>query len=143
MYCTGGIRCELYSALLLEKGFKEVYQLDGGVIAYGLKWEQENGEVNSLFSMTGWLCLSMKRILTCLLLLVALFATQIQIPTTIVQTQTVTTSLFAVSLVSLPIKDVVQKNALKLLVFELSLQREETNLSVENTFVQQLNRAVA
>lgn len=37
MYCTGGIRCELYSALLLEKGFKEVYQLDGGVIAYGLK----------------------------------------------------------------------------------------------------------
>ncbi|WP_348663491.1 rhodanese-related sulfurtransferase [Chlamydia vaughanii] len=35
MYCTGGIRCELYSSLLLEKGFKEVYQLDGGVIAYG------------------------------------------------------------------------------------------------------------
>lgn len=35
MYCTGGIRCELYSSLLMEKGFKEVYQLDGGVIAYG------------------------------------------------------------------------------------------------------------
>ncbi len=35
MYCTGGIRCELYSSLLLQKGFKEVYQLDGGVIAYG------------------------------------------------------------------------------------------------------------
>ncbi|ANH78538.1 rhodanese-related sulfurtransferase [Candidatus Chlamydia sanziniae] len=35
MYCTGGIRCELYSPLVLEKGFKEVYQLDGGVIAYG------------------------------------------------------------------------------------------------------------
>ncbi|WP_100934413.1 rhodanese-related sulfurtransferase [Candidatus Chlamydia corallus] len=35
MYCTGGIRCELYSPILLEKGFKEVYQLDDGVIAYG------------------------------------------------------------------------------------------------------------
>ena len=37
MYCTGGIRCELYSALLKEKGFEHVYQLDGGVINYGLK----------------------------------------------------------------------------------------------------------
>lgn len=37
MYCTGGIRCELYSALMKKRGFKEVYQLDGGVINYGLK----------------------------------------------------------------------------------------------------------
>ncbi len=37
MYCTGGIRCELYSAMLKKKGFEEVYQLDGGVINYGLK----------------------------------------------------------------------------------------------------------
>lgn len=37
MYCTGGIRCELYSSLLLSGGFKKVYQLDGGVINYGLK----------------------------------------------------------------------------------------------------------
>jgi UPF0176 protein len=36
MYCTGGIRCEFYSALLKEKGFEKVYQLDGGVIGYGL-----------------------------------------------------------------------------------------------------------
>lgn len=35
MYCTGGIRCELYSALLKKEGFTEVYQLDGGVINYG------------------------------------------------------------------------------------------------------------
>lgn len=35
MYCTGGIRCETYSALLKEKGFEEVYQLRGGVINYG------------------------------------------------------------------------------------------------------------
>jgi UPF0176 protein len=37
MYCTGGIRCELYSALMKDKGFENVYQLDGGVINYGLK----------------------------------------------------------------------------------------------------------
>ena len=37
MYCTGGIRCEVYSALLKEKGFEEVYQLHGGVINYGHK----------------------------------------------------------------------------------------------------------
>lgn len=37
MYCTGGIRCELYSSLLLKEGFEKVYQLDGGVINYGLK----------------------------------------------------------------------------------------------------------
>ncbi|MEI8300157.1 MAG: rhodanese-related sulfurtransferase [Chlamydiota bacterium] len=36
MYCTGGIRCELYSALMKEKGFQTVYQLQGGVIKYGL-----------------------------------------------------------------------------------------------------------
>ncbi len=37
MYCTGGIRCETYSALLKEKGFEDVYQLNGGVINYGHK----------------------------------------------------------------------------------------------------------
>lgn len=37
MYCTGGIRCELYSSLLMKEGFKKVFQLDGGVINYGLK----------------------------------------------------------------------------------------------------------
>ena len=37
MYCTGGIRCELYSAVLKKKGFQDVYQLEGGVINYGLQ----------------------------------------------------------------------------------------------------------
>lgn len=37
MYCTGGIRCEVYSAYLKEMGFENVYQLDGGIINYGLK----------------------------------------------------------------------------------------------------------
>ncbi len=35
MYCTGGIRCELFSALLKEEGIDDVYQLQGGVINYG------------------------------------------------------------------------------------------------------------
>ncbi len=37
MYCTGGIRCEYFSALLKQQGIKDVYQLDGGVINYGEK----------------------------------------------------------------------------------------------------------
>lgn len=37
MYCTGGIRCELYSSLLRKEGFKKVFQLEGGIINYGLK----------------------------------------------------------------------------------------------------------
>lgn len=32
--CTGGIRCERASQLLLKKGFHNVYQLDGGILAY-------------------------------------------------------------------------------------------------------------
>lgn len=37
MYCTGGIRCEFYSALMKEEGFENVFQLEGGVIGYGLQ----------------------------------------------------------------------------------------------------------
>ncbi|QJP33743.1 rhodanese-related sulfurtransferase [Nonlabens sp. Ci31] len=34
MYCTGGIRCEKASAYYKHKGFKDVYQLEGGIIEY-------------------------------------------------------------------------------------------------------------
>jgi UPF0176 protein len=34
-YCTGGIRCEKLSAFMLKEGFKDVSQLDGGIITYG------------------------------------------------------------------------------------------------------------
>ncbi|WP_018131030.1 oxygen-dependent tRNA uridine(34) hydroxylase TrhO [Effusibacillus pohliae] len=34
-YCTGGIRCEKLSGFLLKEGFKEVYQLEGGIVTYG------------------------------------------------------------------------------------------------------------
>lgn len=43
-YCTGGIRCEKASALLLKMGFKNVYQLDGGIIKYGNEVGGENFE---------------------------------------------------------------------------------------------------
>lgn len=34
-YCTGGIRCEVLSSLMIDRGFREVYQLDGGIARYG------------------------------------------------------------------------------------------------------------
>jgi UPF0176 protein len=42
MYCTGGIRCEKASAWLKHKGFKNVFQLDGGIIQYA-KQVREQG----------------------------------------------------------------------------------------------------
>ena len=34
MYCTGGIRCEKASSYLKKKGYKNIHQLDGGIINY-------------------------------------------------------------------------------------------------------------
>lgn len=36
--CTGGVRCEKASGLLLREGFKDVYQLDGGMVSYMEKY---------------------------------------------------------------------------------------------------------
>jgi len=33
-FCTGGIRCEKFSAWMIEQGFKEVYHLKGGILKY-------------------------------------------------------------------------------------------------------------
>lgn len=33
-FCTGGIRCEKAAPLMLARGFREVYQLDGGILRY-------------------------------------------------------------------------------------------------------------
>jgi UPF0176 protein len=43
-YCTGGIKCEKASALLLHLGFNDVYQLHGGIIKYGKEVGGENFE---------------------------------------------------------------------------------------------------
>jgi UPF0176 protein len=44
MYCTGGIRCEKASAYYRHKGFKKVYQLEGGIIEYARQVENRNLE---------------------------------------------------------------------------------------------------
>lgn len=40
-YCTGGIRCEILSALMKNRGFEEVYQIDGGIVKYGEAFKDE------------------------------------------------------------------------------------------------------
>ena len=44
MYCTGGIRCEKASAYFKHKGFKNVFQLEGGIINYVRQIEAEGLE---------------------------------------------------------------------------------------------------
>lgn len=48
-YCTGGVRCEVLSALMLNRGFKEVYQIDGGIVKYGEKYGDEGLWEGSLY----------------------------------------------------------------------------------------------
>jgi len=43
-YCTGGIRCEKLTGFLMNEGFQEVYQLDGGIVTYG-KDEEVKGRL--------------------------------------------------------------------------------------------------
>jgi UPF0176 protein len=42
MYCTGGIRCEKASALLRSRGFRDVYQLHGGIVTYQEQFGNEH-----------------------------------------------------------------------------------------------------
>lgn len=60
MYCTGGIRCELYSALLKQEGFKKVYQLRGGVIQYGLEEGSKHWK-GRLFVFDDRLCIPLSK----------------------------------------------------------------------------------
>ena len=46
MFCTGGIRCEKASLYLEKKGFKNVYQLKGGIINYLKKIKKKNSMWN-------------------------------------------------------------------------------------------------
>uniref|UniRef100_A0A0E0KLX7 Rhodanese domain-containing protein n=1 Tax=Oryza punctata TaxID=4537 RepID=A0A0E0KLX7_ORYPU len=56
MYCTGGIRCDVYSTILRKKGFRNLYTLKGGVSNY-LKEEGSAGWVGNLFVFDGRLSL--------------------------------------------------------------------------------------
>ena len=42
--CTGGVRCEKASGYLITQGFKDVYQLDGGIVSYMEKYPNEDFE---------------------------------------------------------------------------------------------------
>ena len=42
MFCTGGIRCEKTSIYLKKKGFKNIYQLNGGILNYLQKTNAQN-----------------------------------------------------------------------------------------------------
>lgn len=52
-YCTGGIRCEVLSALMKNRGFEEVYQIDGGIVKYGEKFGDSGLWEGSLFVFDG------------------------------------------------------------------------------------------
>ena len=49
-YCTGGIRCEILSVLMKNRGFQEVYQIKGGVVRYGNKYGDRSHWEGSLFT---------------------------------------------------------------------------------------------
>lgn len=48
-YCTGGIRCEVLSMLMKKEGFKEVYQIDGGIVKYGETYSDDGLWEGSLY----------------------------------------------------------------------------------------------
>ncbi|WP_395244734.1 rhodanese-related sulfurtransferase [Agromyces sp. MMS24-K17] len=52
-YCTGGIRCEVLSSLMRERGFGEVYQLDGGIVRYGERFGDDGLWEGSLYVFDG------------------------------------------------------------------------------------------
>ncbi len=48
-YCTGGIRCEILSAMMLNRGYKEIYQIDGGIVKYGERFKDDGLWEGKLF----------------------------------------------------------------------------------------------
>ncbi|HEY4898702.1 MAG TPA: rhodanese-related sulfurtransferase [Candidatus Nanopelagicaceae bacterium] len=52
-YCTGGIRCEILSTVMVKRGFKEVYQIDGGIVRYAQKYGDDALWQGSLYTFDG------------------------------------------------------------------------------------------
>jgi UPF0176 protein len=48
-YCTGGVRCEILSVLMRNRGFSEVYQIEGGIVRYGQRFGNEGLWDGSLY----------------------------------------------------------------------------------------------
>jgi UPF0176 protein len=52
-YCTGGVRCEILSVLMKNRGFKEVYQIDGGIVKYGERFGDDGYWEGTLYIFDG------------------------------------------------------------------------------------------
>jgi UPF0176 protein len=52
-YCTGGVRCEVLSVLMKNRGFSDVYQMDGGIVKYGEKYGDEGLWEGNLYVFDG------------------------------------------------------------------------------------------
>ena len=52
-YCTGGIRCEILTTVMKERGFKDVYQIEGGIVRYGEKYGDGGLWEGSLYTFDG------------------------------------------------------------------------------------------
>lgn len=52
-YCTGDVRCEYLSAYMQDKGFKEVYHLEGGIVKYGQKYGKDGLWDGKCFTFDG------------------------------------------------------------------------------------------
>lgn len=52
-YCTGGVRCEILSVLMKNRGFTEVYQIDGGIVKYGEKYGDDGFWEGNLYIFDG------------------------------------------------------------------------------------------
>lgn len=52
-YCTGGIRCEILSTVMKNRGFKEVYQIAGGIVRYGETFGDQGLWEGSLYTFDG------------------------------------------------------------------------------------------
>ncbi len=52
-YCTGGIRCEILSAMMKNRGYEQVYQIDGGIAKYGEKYGSKGHWEGNMFVFDG------------------------------------------------------------------------------------------
>lgn len=52
-YCTGGIRCEILTPIMKRRGFREIYQIDGGIVTYGAAYGDDGLWEGSLYVFDG------------------------------------------------------------------------------------------
>ena len=52
-YCTGGIRCEILTSVMVKQGFKEIYQIEGGIVRYAQRYGDDALWEGSLYTFDG------------------------------------------------------------------------------------------